>query len=531
MAEGRLRDDWIIRNRVAIFVGLNVFVLLAGVVGAPLHDIDSGRALYAVVLFLLCSLPLLSMKALNGRFFLLAVFMLLYFLFFGGALDLQALVIGEEIHPLHEGFLEPAEVTILTCAVLVLIGYFAGVGLGGRGEDARPPTEWRKQAILLLGIFLWVTGMAAVIYFQIFTVPEKTNASAARGFAAMGPVLTFIVMLGHLLGPLGTLILAYGYARFRGPFWLGVILVVVCGEVVVGFITDIKAQAMIGGAIVILVKTLVDNRLPRVWIACGVAFVILAFPIFQAYRVEVTGERGLNRLQALKELPKVIEIAFAARDKSTDSSVRGPRAPTFLERSSSKGNIEILLQHVPADTPYLQGKTLVAIPMAFVPRLLAPDKEDISVGQLFSKQILKSTEDTFISITHLGELYWNFGLGGVLVGLPLTGLLLGFVGTRNSLEGRPSMTRLLVLMATVQPLCMGFGGTMPISYVIWLRSMAAIGLMHLVFARKVAPAVAASTAVAASAGASAGEGGPRSPQSRELALRPAPVPRFSNMLR
>jgi hypothetical protein len=35
---------------------------------------------------------------------------------------------------------------------------------------------------------------------------------------------------------------------------------------------------------------------------------------------------------------------------------------------------------------------------------------------------------------------------------------------------------------------MGFGGTLPLSYILWLRSMAAIGLMHLVFARSEAKA-------------------------------------------
>ena len=521
MAEAGLQGEWITRNRVPIFIGLNVCVLLAVLVGAPLNGIDFGRAIYTATLFLLCSLPLLSMSSLNGRFFLLALFMALYYLFFG-AMDLQALVIGEEIHPLREGFIEPAELAILAGAVAVLAGYFAGVRAADQGATSEP-SEWSEQAILFLGFFLWVAGTTALVYFQVFTVPEKTNASAARGFAAMGPVLTFIVMLGHLLGPLGTLIVAYGYARFRGSLWLAVILVVVAGQIFVGFITDIKAQALMGGSIVILVKTLVDNRLPRVWIAGGVAFIILAFPIFQAYRVEVTGERGLNRLQALKELPKVLAIAFSARDKDTGAnSTHRPRAPTFLERSSSKQNIEILVKHVGVDTPYLHGRSLVAIPTAFVPRLLLPDKADVSVGQLFSKQILKSTEDTYISITHLGELYWNFGWAGVLVGLSLVGLLLGVICARNNLERNPSMTRLLVLVVTAQLLCMGFGGTMPISYVIWLRSIAAIGLMHMALARKVARPVAASTAELPD------EGG--APVVRQPLLA-APVPRFSNLMR
>ena len=478
-----VKKEWLTTHRTAIFVVLNVGVLLLALIGGPLHGIDTGRGIYAFLLFLLCSVPLLSLSALNGRFFLLAVFMAFYFLIFG-ALDLQALLMGEEIHPAHEGFLEPAEVAILSGALMVLLGYFAGVGWGSRGQDLQPPKEWPKHTIAILGVTLWVVGIAAVIYFQVFTIPEKSNAAAARGFAAMGPMLTFIVMLGHLLGPLGVLILAYGYARFRGLHWLVLILLVVASHVVVGFISDIKAEAMMGGVIVILVKTLVDNRLPRAWLAGGLAFIILAFPVFQAYRVEVAGERGLNRLQALKELPKVLAIAISARDK-VSTGHPGARSQTFLERSSSKGNIEILMSHAGVDTPFLHGRTLVAIPMAFVPRLIAPDKEDISVGQLFTKQILKSGSDTYISISHLGELYWNFGWLGIFAVLPLTGFLLGTVGGRSSLETRLSMTRLLMLMATVQPLCLGFGGTMPVSYVIWLRSTAAIGLLHVMFARRV----------------------------------------------
>jgi hypothetical protein len=254
----------------------------------------------------------------------------------------------------------------------------------------------------------------------------------------------------------------------------------------VGFITDIKLQALLAGAIVILVKTLVDNRLPKAWIAGGVVFIVVAFPIFQAYRVEVTGERGLNRLQALRELPKVWEIAFSSRDKVANGSVGEGRSQTFVERSSSKQNIELLMQHVGSDVPYLDGRSLVAIPMAFVPRLLVPEKEDLAVGQLFTRQVLKSDTDTYISISHLGELYWNFGWAGVLLGMLFTGTLLGFIGAKCSLEGGVSITRLLVLVASVQPLCLGFGGQMPVSYVIWLRSVAAVGLLNLVFARRVA---------------------------------------------
>ena len=253
-----------------------------------------------------------------------------------------------------------------------------------------------------------------MIYFQIFVMPTKTGFAAAKGLASMGPILTFVVMLGHMMQPLGILIIAYGYAKFRNVWWFLLVLVIVTGQVFIGFIEDIKMQAAIGIVLVIMVRTLRENRLPLGWIAAGLVFLVLAFPIFQAYRAEVTGARGLDREQAFRELGKVIDIVLASREKVTEGH---NRSETFVERATNKHNVEILFDHVGVDVPLLYGHSLVGIPMAFVPRLLVPDKEDYSVGMMFGKQILKADGEVYISISHLGELYWNFGWPGVLFGM------------------------------------------------------------------------------------------------------------------
>lgn len=46
------------------------------------------------------------------------------------------------------------------------------------------------------------------------------------------------------------------------------------------------------------------------------------------------------------------------------------------------------------------------------------------------------------------------------------------------------MTRIMVLVVTVQTMCIGFEGEIANSYVVWMRSIAAIGLLHLLFARR-----------------------------------------------
>jgi len=520
-------SGWLVRHRATVYPLVNLAVLLACLSGAVANDLPFGVAVYTFVLFALCSAPLLLLKRLNDRYAPLAAFLGLYFLFFG-ALSLQSLLFGTA--DLHRGteFLTAAEFAILLGAAAALLGYLVGARWGDSGERQLPPAEWPSGTLFVVGVTVWLLGTAAMFYFQVIVAPSKLGLEAARGMASMGPVLTFVVMLGNMMQPVGILILAYGYAKYGSTLWFPLILAVVLLQVAVGFVADMKMQAMMGAAAVIMVRTVVTNRLPKAWIAVALLFLVVAFPIFQAYRVEVTGERGLDRAQALQQLDKVLDIVMASRDKVTQG--RG-RAETFLERASSKQNLEILFAHVGRDVPLLNGRSLIAIPMAFVPRLLAPDKEDLSVGQLFGKQILKADSGVYISISHLGELYWNFGWPGVVLGMFAIGLLLGFIGAKFNIETHVSLTRVLVVLGTIQPLCLGFGGTMPISYVLWLRGLAAIALLHLIFARRSVPVQAGA---ANGAPVSPDPVPPRNLQPNGLQVGTAstvPVPRFPNMLR
>jgi hypothetical protein len=520
MADG----GWLVRHRTAIYLVANLAALLASLIGAQVHDQPSEVAIYACALLALCSAPLLFLQRLNDRYALLGIFMACYYLFFG-AKDLQILWLGTDlVQPTRDGLFTPAELLILAGALCALVGYLLGAALGNPARSQRAPAEWPAHWILLAGLVLWALGMTAGFYYQIYVVPSKLGFAAAKGMANMGPVLTLFVMLGQMMTSVGVLMLAYGYAKYRGVLWTALIVAVVATQVVVAFIEDIKGQAVIAPALVIMTRVLVTNRMPKAWIAYLVAFLLVAFPIFQAYRA-VSGERGLDRAQALQHLDQLFEKAVSATEKVNTGS---HRAETFLERSSSKGNLDVLLEHVGVDVPYLEGTSLAAIPLAFVPRLLMPDKVDVSVGELFGRVILKSDSGVYISISHLGELYWNFGSGGVFLGMFVIGSILGFVGGRFSLENGVTLTRVMVLLATVQPLCMGFGGTMPVSYVVWARAMAAIGLMHLCFARRVARG--------ADAGERSAEAEPTLPrlQSNPVTLPVAlgkPVPRFPNLLR
>jgi hypothetical protein len=97
---------------------------------------------------------------------------------------------------------------------------------------------------------------------------------------------------------------------------------------------------------------------------------------------------------------------------------------------------------------------------------------------------MHSSDDTYISPSHFGELYWNFGWPGIVGGMLLIGMLLGFVAVRCSLASGQSVTRMLVFLTTVRYVCLGFEGSISVAYVTWLRSLAVIALLHLLLARK-----------------------------------------------
>jgi hypothetical protein len=483
-------NDWLARNGARIYLAANVVVLLTLVTASAVQNVAAGPVLYVGLLFAVCSLPLTWLKRVNDRYSLLAMFMGNYFILFG-ALGLQSIITGADPTMAQDGYVTAGRIAVLIGAALAVAGYLFGARAVGESRRAIVPTDWSNSAVMVVGLACWILGSAAMGYYALYVVPENTLRATVQGFASMGPFLTFAVMLGHLLQPLGLVILAYGYAKIRTPTWLLLIVAVVLTQVALGFVTDTKGTALFGFLLVALTKTLWEGKLPKGWIALIIVFATLMFPVFQAYRVEVRGGLGLNRQQALENIEKVLEVSFGSTDKVYEGR-QGDRAQTFLERSSGEASLELLFEHAGVDTPLLHGRTLIALPLAFVPRLILPDKEDVQVGQLYNRTFLHGASDdfTYISVSQLGEFYWNFGWPGVVIGMFLTGVLLGVIGANSSLADVQSLSRLLILLVTVKNLVLGFGGSISISYIVWLRALAAIGLLHLVYSRPAGKAAA-----------------------------------------
>jgi hypothetical protein len=220
--------------------------------------------------------------------------------------------------------------------------------------------------------------------------------------------------------------------------------------------------------------------LPKAWLAAGVIFVALIYPYFTAYRTAIHGA-GIARTAVVENFTEILKKTIAAKDRVNTGR---DRAQTFLERSSVKGSVEVIVEKAGNGVAFQWGHTLSPILAAFMPKIIWSDKLRIPTGQLFNKEFhIIEGDDVYISPSHLGELYWNFGWPGVVIGMGLIGSICGWVGARFNLAEFRTVTRVLVTIITIKQLIVIFESSIADCYVVWLRSLAGIGILHLVFAR------------------------------------------------
>lgn len=328
---------------------------------------------------------------------------------------------------------------------------------------------------------IWILTTTASFYFKIFILKAQSAETVPRGLASLGPLETIGFLLANLAQPMGILFLSYAYFRFQRKAVLPVLLAMLLVQLVLGFVVDSKGATVIGFVLVAISYLLINGTIPKTWVAVIAALLILAFPIMQANRA-VRGAQGIDAIEALTRLDEVFEAAVQASSRVPE----GPnRANTSFERLSLKGSVEMIVNGIENGHRFQGGYTLIPMLGAFIPRIIWPDKLDVQTGQLLNKEFrVSDSAYTYISPSHLGEMYWNFGWPGVVVGMASFGLIIGFIGGRFDCSRDIAIADILVLIITIQFTILGSEGSIAVQYVQWMRALAIVGLLHFIFAWK-----------------------------------------------
>jgi hypothetical protein len=465
-------------RRFIIYAALNAAFLVAAFTASAVGESPNPRLFYLISLFALCSSSVIDLDGLNGRYSLLGMFFLNYFIMFGIS-DFVAMAQGAVDEP-STAMLSATEVVILAGGLLILCSYRLAV-LASPKFTGQTSKEWPLGVIVPLGFLLWAVGMYAFYDWYVHIITDSTNEATRKGLQSVGTYAATAYILAQMVQPLGILLIAYAWRSYGMKILSVPLLIMVVLQVLLGFVIDIKGFAMLGGVLVLVTIILIEGRVPIRWVAVAVAYVILIFPLFQTFRAEIRGTRGIARTTVIENFGKVLSMVISAEDKVNTGR---HRAQTFLERSSLLASVQTIVEQTGNGVAYQEGHTLSPILATFIPRIVWSDKQEVPTGQLVNKEFhISDSEDIFISPSHLGELYWNFGWPGVFIGMSLIGGMLGMVGARCNLADAKTVTRLMITVVTIKQIIVSFEGAVAPSYVVYFRSLAGIWLLHLLFAR------------------------------------------------
>lgn len=452
-----------------INVGFATLVIVLALVSGQKHP----RLLYLCLLFGVCSSPVVYGGSFNSKYCVLWAVLPLYFIFYCAS-DLLSLVFG--VPSIDRVLLSGAEIAILVGTSLLVTGYIASARWIDIHDEPRQSLAWQDRSILIVGLILWLLGLISTWYWQVQVIRAAFEMNAVKADAGM------ILTLGRMLYPLGMILLSYLWVVKPRRSLALVMVVLIVVELIAGFLCDSKEIGLQGIVILVLVKTLIDGRVPKMWVAAAGVCVIAAFPVFQAYRYDVLSAPGQARASAVHDFGKNFHSALQSGLKNNFAG--DAERPGFLARISLKPTMELIVERVGHTAPYEKGKTLALLFSGFIPRIVWPDKPDTSVGQYFNRQLkISEFPDAYISVTQLGEFYWNFGWLGVVLGMMTVGVILGYVGRRCALDGRKSLGRLLVVVVTIYTFGLRFEGNIALQGVVWVRSLVAIAILNWLFAK------------------------------------------------
>lgn len=335
-----------------------------------------------------------------GTFFILA---------YGVGALFYAFVPGELFRRSLGPYLTPA----LGVAVGGFLAFLAGYAVRGGGLVRRSPLgRWRPAGmgfVLLVGLAGFLGQMASVLANRQVSLPGALGGlvSTAGQFAFFFTIAWYLAW--HAF---------WAPVRWRLPQRAGFLTVVAMASVVLALNVGTKELVVTYGTIPLIAFWHVRRRLPIKSMAALLLVVIfVVFPVYNTFRyTEIGADTGAR-------LSRTIETAT----RWDSGTYMEHTFLAFLGRMAYVTSTAAVVRDVGRHVDYKMGETLLRAPISvLIPRLIWPDKPSIVIGREFGEtfRLIHSRDrQTQIGASSIGELYWNFGTAGVLVGMFLFGVL------------------------------------------------------------------------------------------------------------
>jgi hypothetical protein len=180
-------------------------------------------------------------------------------------------------------------------------------------------------------------------------------------------------------------------------------------------------------------------------IITGSLFILLyflfVFPLSYDLRASYLNTREVN-------VTSSVQNVFTGKTGTVDLQVRD-RNPVYSYLSRSFDAIAVSYLSTQVDKyGFRYGETMIYLMYSLIPRLFWPEKPNVTQSTWFTYYLgfAPSPEKatTAIGMTATGELYWNFGIAGVILGMFIVGL--GFSGLWRLASSNPQYSIISMLL-------------------------------------------------------------------------------------
>jgi hypothetical protein len=417
-----------------------VVCLLLGLAIMTVPFVEHG-ALYMLVLGLfLCWLGPLLFSWFRGQldwFEPIHVFGFVYFVFFGlGSVWTvnDPTFVAYDLHIVP--YVPKAALFCMLGHLALIVGYYGPWS----GRASRRPAPRRLRGLL----YLAATGGLGLVGFFALGI-QKQALVAGTSVAGVINSLTQLAPIFLFAWALAWMIFFSDTASRQQK--LAVFCVLVPGAVFAALSTfsdKSLVTTLIG--VPIIARWYMKRKVP--WLFLLTLLLVLMFVIFPFYNTYRLSDPTMGNAERMTVTYQTVQTWDS--DRYLFYSVR-----SFTRRLALVNSVAVVLRDVDRWVPYAKGDTIfVPALVYFIPRVIWPDKPIASFGRDFGRIFRVTntlTQDTYIAVTVPGELYWNFGLPGILFGMALLGFVMRFLYRRyGEGMGRDPVRQAIYVLLLIQ---------------------------------------------------------------------------------
>ncbi len=412
---------------------------------------------------------------------------LFYFMLF----PMRALVVlGGFGQAAHHRLLNPTPEAIRLSLMAAVVGLVAGglayesrIGatLGARVRIPAPaeldrPSVWLGMAVLAVGL----TAEGLVLAANR-TIGSTDLDLAGRRTAGVVSAATVFVIVGLFL-------LVRRAALRESRLHLLALGLGIVATLAVGVVGAYKEAALLSIAVPLLTWHFsVREGIRFRWLAMSaVVALFVIFPLVQLMRLASDREQTADPIRTLTAVPeqywRYSLVDLHRRRWQPWTPVIEPML-SVSRRLYGYDSLTLAVMHTPSVIPYQHGRqTFSQLAWGVVPRVVWPDKPSIGMGYWFAVNYW-STDEPGVpvvpqTVTHPGELWIDFAMPGVAIGMALLGFWYRFAWTAL----RPSESAAGALLYTVLFITVvDVGRDLPFAYVTLVQRLVAAVLLVFAF--------------------------------------------------